>query len=233
MREITFIYGLFDPQTDKLRYIGKSNNPKIRLAKHIRDAKKSTHLHRLAWIKGLLDKGLKPKLRVLLEIPRNQWQIVEKLLIAFLNDFGHPLTNMADGGLGGPTRRGYKRSDKARRNISDGLKRLYAKDEDLRLSQRDKSLEIWQNRDFREKRDKALNDPKVKRKMSESQKRRWKNQEIRDKQAKVGKENWENPELREKMANAIKNKWKDPVYREKQRQARLASWVRRKANNND
>ncbi len=227
--ETTFIYGLLDPKSNKLRYIGKANDPEARLAKHIREAKKSTSLHRLAWIRGLLNEGLIPKLILLMEVSRDQWSLVEKLLIFSLSDAGYDLTNMADGGEGGATARGRKRSQEARNNISQGLKNLYAGNADLRNHQRQNSLKLWENEEFRKKRDVALNDPEVKSRMSEFQKERWEGQEIRNRQSEVGKKNWNDPQLREKMTSAIKEKWKDPEYRERQRQARLKSWANRKA----
>lgn len=126
-----------------MRYIGKSDNPRKRLAKHIREAKRTTVLHRLAWIKGLLDKGLLPELIVFIQIPYEEWPFVECFLISSLTNIGYNLTNMADGGLGGSTARGRKRSIEAKQNISNGLKKLYARDNELRESQRQKSIQIW------------------------------------------------------------------------------------------
>jgi hypothetical protein len=37
MKNPIYIYGLVDPRTDKIRYVGKSNNPERRLYAHIKD----------------------------------------------------------------------------------------------------------------------------------------------------------------------------------------------------
>lgn len=42
--ETTFIYSLKDPRTNEIKYVGKSNNPKNRLNRHIRESKINTKL---------------------------------------------------------------------------------------------------------------------------------------------------------------------------------------------
>lgn len=227
-QKFTFIYGLIDPRNKELRYIGKSDTPQFRLAKHIREAKRSTHLHRLAWIKGILDDGLIPELILLMQVPTDAWSTIERLLINSLGDSNYNLTNMADGGLGGSTARGQKRSREARRNISLGLKRFYADATELKESIREQSKKLWQDKEFQEKRDVALNAPDVKSRMSKSQKLRWQDQRLREKQSVIGKRNWQDPELRKSMTENIKARWRDPEYREKRRQAMLKSWAKRK-----
>ena len=51
----TFIYGLCDPETNEIRYIGKSNQPKKRLQDHIYSCER-TVTHKNNWIKSLLNK---------------------------------------------------------------------------------------------------------------------------------------------------------------------------------
>jgi len=46
----TFIYALKDPITLEIRYIGKSNAPKERYTRHLREAKNKPNNHRLCWI---------------------------------------------------------------------------------------------------------------------------------------------------------------------------------------
>lgn len=213
--KLTYIYGLVDPRNNKLRYIGKSDDPKVRFAKHIREAKRSTILHRCAWIRGLLNEGLSPKLILLMQIPSLKWQISERLLIFSLKSSNYDLTNMADGGLGGSTSRGKKRSKESRKNIQQGLKKLWDNNDQLREKQRQDAKKLWATESFRKRRDIALNNPEVKTRMSRSQKDRWNNPEIREMQSLVGKRNWQDPKMRQVMTDKIKNKWQDPVFREK------------------
>lgn len=90
----TFIYGLKDPVSDEIRYVGKSNNPKSRLSRHIYDAKETKSVHRLCWIKGLLDRGEKPILIILEECDVSVWGDRENYWISNFSN----LTNMIDGG---------------------------------------------------------------------------------------------------------------------------------------
>lgn len=229
-QKLTFIYGLIDPRNNQLRYIGKSDNPQARLAKHIREAKRSTELHRLAWIRGLLNEGLSPKLLSLMQVPKEGWQIVERLLIASLNDnVLYDLTNMADGGLGGSTARGKKRSKQARDNIRQGLIELYSNNDELRENQRKKTTEFWTDKELKEKRIAAMNTKKAKENRSKAQNKRWKDQDQRKKQSEVGKRNWQSPELAELMRDKVRAKWQDPEYREKQRKSRLKAWEKRRS----
>ena len=75
----TYIYGLVDPETDKMRYVGKSNNPKVRYHYHLAD--KNTNPHKTAWIRGLSERGLKPKLVIIEETTQKQWEERERYWI--------------------------------------------------------------------------------------------------------------------------------------------------------
>ena len=55
----TFIYVLKDPTNNRIRYVGKTNDPIKRKSKHIKDALNSYEKnHRVFWIRSLL-KGSK------------------------------------------------------------------------------------------------------------------------------------------------------------------------------
>jgi len=90
----TFIYGLKDPVSNKIRYVGKSNNPKSRLSRHICEAKEAKSVHRLCWIKGLLNIGKKPILVILEKCDVDVWGERENYWISIFPN----LTNMIDGG---------------------------------------------------------------------------------------------------------------------------------------
>lgn len=95
-----WIYGLKDPQTGEIRYVGKALTPEIRRLSHIRNAKKWDKSHKGNWIKSLLKKGMAPSLVLLRETDDSKWQQDEMELIAFGRANGWPLTNMTSGGDG-------------------------------------------------------------------------------------------------------------------------------------
>lgn len=119
--DVTYIYGLFDPITDEVRYIGKSNNPIQRLLSHIKDSEVKTYPHVLAWIRGLMRKGEKPILKILECVSTDEWKVAEKEWIANSKESGCNLTNMVPGGLGGAVT-GRKLSVDTRNKMSAKLK---------------------------------------------------------------------------------------------------------------
>jgi hypothetical protein len=95
----TFIYGLCDPDTNEIRYIGKSNSPKKRILDHIYSCNDSI-THKNNWIKSLLREGKKPTLQIIDEVPIVDWQMWEAFYIKKYREEGHNLTNHSDGGNG-------------------------------------------------------------------------------------------------------------------------------------
>jgi hypothetical protein len=93
-----YIYALVDPFTDKIRYIGKSIQPKQRLANHCND---SSVTYRTNWIQSVIKKGKRPKLKILEKLPDSaNWQEKETEWIARGRKLGWPLTNCTSGGDG-------------------------------------------------------------------------------------------------------------------------------------
>ena len=89
------IYGLFDPDTDELRYVGKANSAARRFKTHIAERVLSRPVNR--WIAALIKEGKTPVMRVLETVPDGQWEEAEKRLIA-LHRKTCKLLNLADGG---------------------------------------------------------------------------------------------------------------------------------------
>lgn len=84
----TFVYGLFDPKTGQLRYVGHTRHLQRRLYQH------STKPHDAIadWVKSLRRRNLKPEIRVLEEcegdgVEREQYWIRKSLAE------GHPILN--------------------------------------------------------------------------------------------------------------------------------------------
>lgn len=95
----TFIYTLSDPDSLKIRYVGKSNNPKKRLYDHL----KSYHLtttHKNNWIKSIVENNKIPILNIIDEVPVDNWQFWEIYWISKLKNEGNNLTNISGGGNG-------------------------------------------------------------------------------------------------------------------------------------
>lgn len=97
---VVYIYGLVDPETTAIRYIGKSIHPEQRLRNHINE---TYPCHRRNWIDSLKKKWLEPGLICLVELKgesANDWQAWEKMYIAIARRDGWPLVNETEGGDG-------------------------------------------------------------------------------------------------------------------------------------
>jgi hypothetical protein len=97
----TTIYGLYDPETDAIRYVGKTNQklPK-RLVAHCQEKRKC---HRTNWIQQLVRRGLRPIIEPIETIFGEwPWQESEKWWIAEFKRLGANLTNNTSGGDGVP-----------------------------------------------------------------------------------------------------------------------------------
>lgn len=111
----TFIYALIDPNTQQIRYIGKSNDPTMRLYRHLREKQ---HTYKNMWIKSLKDKGLTPEIQIIEEVLIEQWQERERYWIAFYRAQGLDIANGTDGGDGV---HGRKRTPEEKARISQSL----------------------------------------------------------------------------------------------------------------
>lgn len=99
MENKTFIYTLSDPDTNEIRYVGKSNNPKYRLRKHIELSKQDKNkTHKENWILSLLNKNLKPIIEIIDEVSIDEWEFWEIYWIYQFKTWGFNLTNTTTGG---------------------------------------------------------------------------------------------------------------------------------------
>lgn len=112
------IYGLFDPETKELRYIGKTQaRLSSRLAHHIWRA---SNTHKKQWILKLLRSGQKPEIDIIEECETNEELIkAEMHHIAQFKSIGCRLVNHTEGGEGCI---GYKHGPEAKRKMSERLK---------------------------------------------------------------------------------------------------------------
>ncbi|MGA0604879.1 hypothetical protein ACO2Q0_02675 [Phenylobacterium sp. VNQ135] len=91
-----FIYGLTDPETGAVRYIGKANSVEARFRGHLRETRRRrTPLY--DWMRKVLDAGQVPGV-VVLERCVGDWREAERRLIAEARARGDRILNLADGG---------------------------------------------------------------------------------------------------------------------------------------
>jgi hypothetical protein len=106
------IYGLIDPETKEVRYVGKTVSPlHKRLSSHYNDKSISYKTH---WINSLKEKKLKPIIKILEVCNEDNWQEREKYWISHYRAVSR-LTNYLDGGQG--QQKGYKHTDEAKEKI--------------------------------------------------------------------------------------------------------------------
>lgn len=106
MTKVVYIYALSHPTTKEIRYVGKTENLKVRYNGHVclSDFKRT----RVAkWIKGLLLVGLKPAMSTLEVVNDKGWQAREVHWIAKLREDGADLLNICPGGEGGSVKGHY------------------------------------------------------------------------------------------------------------------------------
>lgn len=94
------IYGLIDPFTNQLRYVGKSANLKRRSKEYTRYKKNPTR-HVEKWVNSLISKGVVPEVEVLEERENpKELNELEKFYVGYFKGLGCDLCNHTDGGEG-------------------------------------------------------------------------------------------------------------------------------------
>lgn len=91
-----YIYGLCEPTTGRIRYIGKTVDLEKRYRLHLSRARKHTTPHVYAWLRSVLESGREPQVQVLAVVAEKDWPQIERLFIAHTPG----LTNSTSGGEG-------------------------------------------------------------------------------------------------------------------------------------
>jgi hypothetical protein len=76
-----YVYGLLDPRTTQIRYVGASINPWRRRLQHMSEARSQVATPKAAWLRELAAAGHEPELRILARTNKTDWRIVEDSLI--------------------------------------------------------------------------------------------------------------------------------------------------------
>ena len=92
-----YIYGLADPITEVIFYVGKSVEPRRRHRAHIANARTGVRGAKYDWIRGL---GAEPNLVILDKVSKVSWQFHERFWIDRWRDLNPLLTNVTPGGEG-------------------------------------------------------------------------------------------------------------------------------------
>lgn len=98
MIDLIHIYTLSDPRTGEVRYVGRTNQPKIRFNNHLYSDRGANH--KWAWIKSLKSENLKPVMEIIESVPAAKAIESEKIWIESFRFYGCRLTNSDFGSIG-------------------------------------------------------------------------------------------------------------------------------------
>lgn len=159
------VYGLLEPTTNEIRYVGKATDLDTRVRKHLQPSKLIENTHKNNWLKKLINQNEKPLVVVLKKCEDEK--DLNQSEIQYINEYktlGCKLTNATEGGDGGrmsdeslfkmrETKRlnkqepfwlNKKLSEEHCKNISEG-KKGYTPTENtkIKLSETHKGLNTW------------------------------------------------------------------------------------------
>lgn len=173
------VYGLRDPRTGEVRYVGKSINGTERPRQHVRASSlaSSASTYKNSWLKQLVGSGLKPEIVILQECQTSEELLgAEKAWIVIGRQaLGRRLTNLTHGGDGcaeplrSPETRGKMRAarlDPKKKSAHDAAIRDALNRSDVKERHR-AAVKEAQNRpgvraNNSQKQKEVQNDPKVK-----------------------------------------------------------------------
>lgn len=114
-----YIYGLIDPITNELRYVGKTYNLCIRYNAYLSNLKRNSHKNN--WIKKLISNGMKPEIYSFEEFElEDKAYEAEEFYISYFRGIGCNLINESSGGRGGAS--GIIRSLEFRKQKSNAIR---------------------------------------------------------------------------------------------------------------
>lgn len=239
-----FIYGLFCPVAQTIRYVGKSTKPERRLRGHLSGARRGRYDHHTArWLRSLEAAGTQPSLVILHECdPVERWQDVERRLIAEAGERGWKLTNSTAGGEGldfldpADDRRYREKLSRSQRMVWARPEMRAAAAARSRAIANDPAVLARRNEAIR----RAYDNPEVRGRVSQASRETASRAEVKKAKSEKTKAAWQRREYREAIIAArndpdftaaqgdrLRKRWADPTAREKMNGARWTPEKRR------
>lgn len=220
---IIIIYGLIDPRTNELRYVGKTlQKTNYRLRHHIRRALATPALNLVSgWINDVMSSGRSPEIFIIEYVCGQSWQDAEQFWIAYWRFVGADLLNMTKGG--GATD-GHRHSAKTKLLLAKRTAVQFS-DPLARAAAKQKAIDQWKSPAARQRtlaaQAKYKADAGWRENMSAVRKKQWAEDiEYRRKVAagqkrvdrkRIAKEFWQRPEYRARQAEARARRWPSPT----------------------
>ena len=239
-----YIYVLKCPESDAVRYVGKTKNMKSRMRQHMHEANRfAKNNHKANWILNLLRRGLRPVMELDVEVfPDQCWKTVERERVAFYRALGFDLTNGTEGGdepseLTAEGRRILSEraskifgSEEGRRRQSEQMKRHCA--DPIYLAARTRASKVTratpEYKAQQSERSKAMwNDPEFRARMQQSRAVLNASLEFRKKLSDSLRKAQADPSIRAMKAEKARAAWANPDIRHRQSQAIRDAWQRK------
>lgn len=244
MQSRFLIYGLIDPETLLIRYIGKSSSGLKRPRQHLKEPR-SSGPHCKNWVSKLKSKGLSYEITVLEYTNSSELSSQESWWISYGKALQWPLTNILPGEEPNPlddpgTKDKWRKimSSPAHRAKMTAIAKLVWQDPELRARHKAAVLRGENS---------AMNKPGAKEKVGDALRGRPKSDShiaairvsrdsARGKISKTLKSKGEahaskRPEVKKAIGAASKSRWLDPEFRKRVREAKLKTRERRSKRN--
>lgn len=127
---VNIVYGLLDPDTLEIRYVGKTSNPERRYLEHVAPSRTKSKTYRGSWLKSLFLQNKRPGF-VILERNVTDANEAEMRWIRNLKSLGARLVNGTEGGDGWEL--GKRHSEQSKTKMHDSHVGKYRREDTQEL----------------------------------------------------------------------------------------------------